>query len=528
MRKGKKRAFAAIIATMLAGTMVLSACSSGGPAPSGDSSKSSSESSKSESSNDAAESEYELTNGGDNTVDIGTPSKSLDPNEVYKTMTYTPEMFCNTYELIGSKEEVQTKATELGYYKYNEQAVGGGGIERKITVVPHRVQGRTYNYKDTKTGANIIYLLEARFFDDKGESTTKRFKFTIDQRTITMKEIKNIKYADGDYDTIQSFEEAQLELKYNFTFKGTTLKFEKDGKSLVMNTRILDAENDPKLYISTSGFLAKGSPIIDHIAGFSFTYQKDKFSSLYITFINDKYEDETANYCHGMMKEDGTFTFSIPYATETKTYQYVYILLERGLILTDGKVNYRYTEKEEDFKKYKLSAVLGDGANADDISAEKQKELTIAQNSILTDLEKAFAEKNIKVNIDKATGRVSLDSNILFAKDSSDLSDDGKKTLDDFLDVYTSVLLNDKNKNLVANIIVEGHTDTDGDHDYNQKLSEKRAETVAKYCTDKVPSLKNIIKSKGYSYDQPVLKDDGTIDMDASRRVVFKFTLDKK
>lgn len=204
------------------------------------------------------------------------------------------------------------------------------------------------------------------------------------------------------------------------------------------------------------------------------------------------------------------------------------ITFENGIILTNGATNYRYTEKEDEFKKYKLSSILGEGANADEISAEKQRELTIAQNAILTDLEKAFEKKNMKVNIDKATGRVSLDSNILFAKDSSDLSDDGKKTLDDFLDVYSSVLLNDKNKNLVANIIVEGHTDTDGDHDYNQKLSEKRAETVAKYCTDKVPSLKNIIKSKGYSYDQPVLKDDGTIDMDASRRVVFKFTLDKK
>ena len=528
MKKGKKRVIAAIIATMLASTMVLSACSSGGSAPSGDSPKESSASSKSDSSNEAAESEYELTNGRDDTVDIGTPSKKLDPNEVYKTMIYTPEMFCNSYELIGSKEDVKTKASELGYYKYNEKASSGGGVERQITVVPHEVHGYKYNYKDAKTGANIIYILEARFFDDKGDSTTKKFKFTVDKRTIAMKEIKEVKYADGDNDTIASFEEAQLELKYVFAFKGTTLKLEKDGKSLVLNTRLVDAEKDPQLYLSTTGFLAKGSPIIDHIAGFSFTYKKDKFSSLYITFINDKYEDETSNYCHGMMKEDGTFTFSIPYATETKTYQYVYILLDRGFILTDGPTNYRYTEKEEDFKKYKLSAILGDDANVDSISAEKQKELTKAQNAILTDLEKAFEQKNMKVSIDKATGRVSLDSNILFAKDSSDLSDDGKKALDNFLDVYTSVVLNDKNKNLVANIIVEGHTDTDGDHDYNQKLSEKRAETVASYCTDKVPSLKNIIKSKGYSFDQPVLKDDGTVDMDASRRVVFKFTLDKK
>ena len=193
----------------------------------------------------------------------------------------------------------------------------------------------------------------------------------------------------------------------------------------------------------------------------------------------------------------------------------------------DGIVNYKYTEKEDEFKKYKLSAVIGD-EDADSISADKQKKLTIVQNSILTDLEKAFADKDIKADIDKATGRVSLDSNILFASDSSDLSSDGKDSLDDFLDVYTSVVLNDSNKDLVANIVVEGHTDTNGDHEYNQKLSEKRAETVADYCTEKVPSLKSIIKSKGYSFDDPVYNDDGTINMEASRRVVFKFVLDTK
>ena len=251
------------------------------------------------------------------------------------------------------------------------------------------------------------------------------------------------------------------------------------------------------------------------------------YSSIYITFINDKNEDETSSYCHGILKEDGTFTFSIPYATETKTYQYVYFLVEKGIILSDGIVNYKYTEKEDEFKKYKLSAVIGD-EDADSISADKQKKLTIVQNSILTDLEKAFADKDIKADIDKATGRVSLDSNILFASDSSDLSSDGKDSLDDFLDVYTSVVLNDSNKDLVANIVVEGHTDTNGDHEYNQKLSEKRAETVADYCTEKVPSLKSIIKSKGYSFDDPVYNDDGTINMEASRRVVFKFVLDTK
>lgn len=530
MKKRKLRIIAAILAVMMVGTLTLTACNSnGGSSPDGKAENAQSEEGQAPDSNNADDDskEYDIANKSDHTVDIGTPSQKVNADDVYSKMTYTPEMFCNTYTLLGGDDTVKEKITETGFYKYNEKAASGGGVERQITNLPYYIDAEKCNYKDPKTGANILYVMSARFYNEKGDTEYKNFKYTIEGRKIKLKEIKNIKRDKDNYKTITSFEEAQLELAYSFAFKGTRLTLDDGSKQIKLYSCYLDPKKDTTPRFNCNGFLAKGSPMIDHIAGFGMHYS-EKSTSIYITFINDKNEDETSNYCHGVFKEDGTFTFSIPYATETKTYQYVYILLDHGFILTDGTTNYKYTEKEEEFKKYKLSAILGEGANADEISAEKQKELTIAQNAILTDLEKAFEKKNMKVNIDKATGRVSLDSNILFAKDSSDLSDDGKKTLDDFLDVYTSVLLNDKNKNLVANIIVEGHTDTDGDHDYNQKLSEKRAETVAKYCTDKVPSLKNIIKSKGYSYDQPVLKDDGTIDMDASRRVVFKFTLDKK
>lgn len=530
MKKRKLRIIAAILAVMMVGTLTLTACgSNGGSSPDSKAENSQSEGGQASDTNNTNDDskEYDLATESDHTVDIGTPSEKVNAADVYSKMTYTPEMFCNRYSLLGDDESQKEQVTETGFYKYNEQAYGGGGVERKITNLPCSVHAEKYKYKDPKAGVSEMCVLKACFYDDKGDYNYKDFKYTIEGRKIKLKEIKEIEKDKEDYNTITSFKEAQLELTYSFYFKGTRLILDTGSKQLTLYSSYTNPKKDKTQYLSYGGFLAKGSPMIDHIAGFNIHYS-DNSSSLSITFINDKNEDETSSYCHGVLKEDGTFTFSIPYATETKTYQYVYIPLENGIILTNGATNYRYTEKEDEFKKYKLSSILGEGANADEISAEKQKELTIAQNAILTDLEKAFEKKDMKVTIDKATGRVSLDSNILFAKDSSDLSDDGKKTLDDFLDVYTSVLLNDKNKNLVANIIVEGHTDTDGDHDYNQKLSEKRAETVANYCTDKVPSLKNIIKSKGYSYDQPVLKDDGTIDMDASRRVVFKFTLDKK
>lgn len=538
MKSKRIKGAVAILATMLAGVISLSACTiTTTPASSDAGSKKESSAQSSDAGNNDAEPSdsvetFDLKGSSDNVVDIGTPDKKVDLDSIYRNIKYIPEMFCTEYTILGNKDKIKAYADKVGYYKYNEKAASGGGIEREITSIPYKVEGKKYKYLGDKDGVSMLYIMEAKFLDKEGESTTKKFKMTLEStaaesRILKLKEIINVKW-DSEYKDIEAYEEAQLELSYKFDFKGMTLTLKSDSASLDLYTGYNDPEKDTKRSVSGFAYLAENSPVIDHIAGFFYTCS-DTSSSFTVTFINDQMEDETSYYAHGQMTSDGLFTFSVPYATETKTYQFACFYLHyNGLILADSENTYLYTAKEDDFKKYKLSAILGDDADTESISAEDQKELVIAQNSILTDLEKAFEGKNIKANIDKATGRVSLDSNILFATDSSDLSKEGKSSLDDFIDVYTSVVLNDKNKDLVANIMVEGHTDTQGDHEYNQKLSEKRAESVAKYCIDKEASLKSIIKSKGYSYDHPIYKADGSVDMDASRRVVFKFILEKK
>lgn len=120
--------------------------------------------------------------------------------------------------------------------------------------------------------------------------------------------------------------------------------------------------------------------------------------------------------------------------------------------------------------------------------------------------------------VDQSTGAVTLPSNVLFASDSAEISDEGKASLKDFIDAYTEVILSDDS---VSTIVVEGHTDTNGTHEYNQTLSEKRANAVKDYCIEQHPELEKYMEAKGCSYDYPIYKDDGSVDMDASRRVVF-------
>jgi OOP family OmpA-OmpF porin len=72
-----------------------------------------------------------------------------------------------------------------------------------------------------------------------------------------------------------------------------------------------------------------------------------------------------------------------------------------------------------------------------------------------------------------------------------------------------------------ASGVVEGHTDSVGNDDYNLKLSQRRADSVRKYLVDKgVPAAR--LEAKGYGEAQPVA-DNKTADGRAqNRRVVLK------
>jgi len=155
------------------------------------------------------------------------------------------------------------------------------------------------------------------------------------------------------------------------------------------------------------------------------------------------------------------------------------------------------------------------------------------QASLLLDLKKVFESKGIKVTINEANGDIALDSSILFDVDKSDISEKGKQFLSEFLPIYTSVILDEKYEGFISQIIVEGHTDTDGSYDYNMKLSQDRADKVKEFCKSEESGISekyskvfnSIVVSEGYSYDRPVTDSKGQVDMAASRRVSFRFLI---
>lgn len=105
------------------------------------------------------------------------------------------------------------------------------------------------------------------------------------------------------------------------------------------------------------------------------------------------------------------------------------------------------------------------------------------------------------------------------------LTKDGKAYLDKFLKVYADVVTAEDFNGKISSVKIEGHTDISGDYDYNLKLSEKRAESVAEYCKKAYPELAPFIETEGKSYSEPIYNEDGTVNNKASKRVEFKIIL---
>lgn len=114
------------------------------------------------------------------------------------------------------------------------------------------------------------------------------------------------------------------------------------------------------------------------------------------------------------------------------------------------------------------------------------------------------------------TGESMAFQNLLFESDRSEILSASFPELDALAEYLN------KNKNLI--IRIEGHTDSDGDADYNRELSQQRAKSVAFYLESKGihPSR---IQYKGFGAEKPLFPNDSKSNKARNRRV--EFTLEK-
>ena len=107
--------------------------------------------------------------------------------------------------------------------------------------------------------------------------------------------------------------------------------------------------------------------------------------------------------------------------------------------------------------------------------------------------------------------RIALSADVLFDFDKADLKAEARPALDKVVKVLKSYPK--------SSARIDGHTDSKGDDAYNQKLSERRAESVRKYLAAQGATLK--MSTHGWGRKKPVapnLKADGKDDPEGRQK----------
>ena len=185
------------------------------------------------------------------------------------------------------------------------------------------------------------------------------------------------------------------------------------------------------------------------------------------------------------------------------------------------------TLKEQHELLNKLEALMSE-------QQQKLDDIIGVRTELVEALSREFDDSDLKVSVDEKTGAITFDASILFDYNKPVLKASGKDFLAEFLPRYVDVLLSPKYRDHISEILIEGHTDTEGDYLFNLELSQKRALSVAEYCLGddsgilsdrQLEELRDVVSATGRSYSNPVYDEHGEVDMEASRRVEFLFQL---
>lgn len=172
-----------------------------------------------------------------------------------------------------------------------------------------------------------------------------------------------------------------------------------------------------------------------------------------------------------------------------------------------------------------------------EVTRNELQDIVGIRTDIIGALQSAF--NNSTMTVDAQTGSITFSSDVLFNYNSAVLTDESQETLKEIIPMYLGVLLKPEYQDYIAEIIIEGHTDTDGSYLSNMQLSYNRASSVARFCLDggnglneeEIARLQQVLTVNGRSFSNPVYETpEGPwaapeVDMAASRRVEIKFRL---
>lgn len=453
----------------------------------------------------------------------------LDAAELYQSIEYIPEMFYGNYvygESTSLSSAEKTRYIEqVGFSQADPRSVG---VEYgdSFTAIPYSLVAGPDNLN------HVLSFIEGRnaaclyFLTDQ-----KNLDYIYADYQISGNQIIFTPFLHWDYheeDKSMTYEMADVQLVYEFSFCGPELTLSSGGKSITLSTN-LHGDSSAVFGCTGDGYLKPGTETIDGLESISM------FETNWRIF--GEQNGKTINNIAAELRRDGLMTLTWTDLQEVvHTRQMVYFICDfNGFVFADQEGTYCYTASWTEFR----NGALADNLSAEEIDSlnsmtDAQVEAIVQKKAdLVADLAAACAQAGLDVTVNAQTGEITLDAGVLFGINESEVTPEGRAFLNQFVDVYTTVVFDEKYDGFISRILVEGHTDTNGSYEMNLELSQNRADSVKAYClsddcgvsADRLAALESMIQAEGRSYDQPIYGENGEVDMAASRRVSFRLLI---
>lgn len=142
---------------------------------------------------------------------------------------------------------------------------------------------------------------------------------------------------------------------------------------------------------------------------------------------------------------------------------------------------------------------------------------------IIQALTDTLEANKLNVEVDKRTGDISILDSVLFDNDSAEMKPQGINFLNQFMPLYTKVLLSSESMaEQISYIVVEGHTSSAGSSVYNMNLSIQRANEVFNTIQDLKYPNRNLLMNKLLVAGRGEAEANREINASSDRKVVFR------
>ena len=363
--------------------------------------------------------------------------KPLDPQALYASVTYTPAMLCGMYSY-GNHFEYGISAEEEAARESEFTALVGltpykGEYSEYRTVLPIGYRAGYNTLYSVYSTINGRYWMEMTFLNENGNILLVKGAYTVDGKVLSFYPFTQYDY-DSETETLH-YELAEESMDFTFSFCGPELTLSAEGKTATLKAHGFEDGS----VVSMDGYAAPDSPLLGNIDNI-FYYATDEKGEEYknlrleIKASADSSEYDTVSNAILHLESNGLATIAWSDDLGEHLYQAIYFHAGKdGLVLYDGTNTYYYTDDYSLRTRGRVSTSVSEEVDLELLTDEEVEDLSEKRLSLLTALSDAFAASQLNVRVDLKTGEVMLDSAVLFALNSSEISGEGQAFLKEFI-----------------------------------------------------------------------------------------------